>query len=476
VTSDLSIRAFEDFPAAFKGPVLRPGDEGFAESRAIWNMRNADHTPGLIVQALDPQDVVVTVDYARQKGVTIAVRSGGHGVDAHAMPHNALVIDTTKMKGILVDKATGRATVEAGVLLGEMDAATQPYGLTVPAGVVSDTGVAGLALGGGIGHLSRRYGATVDSLLSIEVVTMDGAVRTVSADSEPDLFWGMRGAGHNLAIATSFTFQAYKVGPQVVSGILVYSREDAVRLSAGIDEAMRRTPRDLSITSVFAQAPPMPGLPPELIGTPLLLAVVVYTGPVEGYDAAMSEINALATPMANMVAPTTWCETNSLLDLFQPSGRRYHSGGAYLPAMSGEVARLVLDRVGAAPVMTGPATGCLIGFPMLGGALQEGDENSCVFSRVGAAFVCETVAMWDDEATDEEYMSWVDDSVQALAPYLTGTGYINLTADRGPDWLRTVYGSPEKWERLVQLKRKWDPAAILAHNKNVLRAARTPSA
>jgi len=214
----------------------------------------------------------------------------------------------------------------------------------------------------------------------------------------------------------------------------------------------------------------MPGLPPELIGTPLLLAVVAYTGPVKDYDSAMTEINSLAAPMANMVAPKTWCETNSLLDLFQPRGRRYHSGGGYLPAMSGEVARLVLDLVGAAPVPTGPATGCLIGFPMLGGALQEADEDSCVFSRVGAAYVCETVAMWDSEEADEDYTSWVDDSVKDLASCLTGTGYINLTAHRGPEWLRTVYGSPEKWERLVELKRKWDPGNLLAHNKNVLRA------
>ncbi|WP_166459308.1 FAD-binding oxidoreductase [Amycolatopsis pithecellobii] len=468
--TDLTIRAFEDFPAAFKGPVLRPGDEGFAESRAIWNMRNAGHTPALIVQALDPQDVVAAVNYAREKGVPIAVRSGGHGVDAHAMPPDGLVIDTTKMKRVFVDEATGRATLEAGVLLGEMDAATQAHGLAVPAGVVSDTGVAGLALGGGIGHLSRRFGATVDSLLSIEVVTMDGAVRTVSADSEPDLFWGMRGAGHNLAIATSFTFQGHKVGPQVVSGIIVYSPEEAVKLCEGLDEAMRRTSREVSISSVFAQAPPIPGLPPELIGTPLLLAVVVYTGPVEDYEAAMGEINALATPMANMVAPKTWCETNSLLDAFQPSGRRYHSGGGYLPAMSAEVAQLVIDQVAAAPVPAGPATGCLINFPILGGALQEGDEDSCAFSRAGAAYVCEIVSMWDSEKADDEYAGWVDDSVRALAPQLTGTGYINLTADRGPDWLRTVYGSPEKWARLVQLKRKWDPDNLLAHNKNVLNA------
>jgi FAD/FMN-containing dehydrogenase len=471
VTSELTTQKFEDFPTVFKGPTLRPGDAGFSESRLLWNMRRGDEIPALIVRPLDPEDVVVAVDYARRHGAAIAVRSGGHGVDGHAMPHDALVIDTSKMKRISVDAATGRATLEAGVLLGEMDAATQEHGYAVPAGVVSNTGVAGLTLGGGVGHLSRTFGATVDNLLSIDVVTMDGRVITASAESNPDLFWGMRGAGHNLAIATSFTFQGQKVGPQVVSGVLVYSPQEALSFCAGIDEAMSRSPRELSIPMIFTPAPPLPGLPEELVGTPLLLAVVIYVGPVGGYDAAMSEVNALATPLANMVGPTSWCATNSLVDAFQPIGGRYHSGGGYLSAMRAEIAALALDRVAAAPVPTGPATGCLISFPMLGGALRDGDEDACAFSRTGAGWVSEVVAMWDTEPADDEYMGWVAEGVEALAPYSTGTGYINLTADRGPEWLRNVYGSAEKWERIVELKRKWDPDNRLAHNKNVLRAA-----
>ncbi|AQT83191.1 hypothetical protein B1R94_28745 [Mycolicibacterium litorale] len=462
---------FEDFPPAFKGAVLRPGDDGYSQARQLWNMRRGDDSPALIVQPIDVLDVVDAVKYARQQSISIAIRSGGHGVDGHAMPHDALVIDFSRMKNIHVDPETGRATLEAGILLGEMDSATQEFGYAVPAGVVSETGVAGLALGGGIGHLSRRFGATVDSMLSIEVVTVEGEQLTVSADSHPDLFWGIRGAGHNLAIATSFTFQAYKVGPQVVSGVLVYSPGEAIALCSGIDAAMAKSPRDLSIATVFTQAPPLPGLPEELVGTPLMLAIVVYVGPVEDYEAAMTEVNALATPMADMVRPSTWCEANSLGDLFQPSGRRYHSGGGYAAATSGELAELALNLVAAAPPPTSPATGCLIGFPMLGGALLDGDEDSCAFSRRGAAWLCETVAMWDNDGADDEFMNWVDDSVDAMAPYLTGNGYINLTADRGAEWLPGVYGSPEKWQRIVELKRTWDPDNVLSYNKNVLRAA-----
>ena len=464
------METFSDFPTAFKGPTLRPGDDGFLESRQLWNMRRADDTPALIAAPLDPQDVVTAVDYARRRSATIAIRSGGHGVDGYAMPQGALVIDTSRMKRISVDRNSGRVTLDAGVLLGEMDAATQEHGYAIPAGVVSNTGVAGLALGGGIGHLTRRFGATVDSLVSVDVVTTDGRVLTASADANQDLFWGMRGAGHNLAIATSFTFQAHKVGPEVVSGVVIYSPEEAVALCAGIDDAMRRAPRELSIPLIFTPAPPLPGLPPELIGAPVVITVVSYTGPAGSYEDAMKEINALANPVASMVRASSWLETNSIVDPFQPIGRRYHSGGGYLPAMSADVAKLALEHVADAPAAT-PTTGCLISFPMLGGAMLDPDEDACAFSRAGGEWVSEIVAMWEAKEADDDYLGWVKDGVAKFTPYSTGTGYINLTAHQGADWLRNVYGSPAKWERIVQLKRKWDPGNLLAHNKNVLDAA-----
>ena len=470
MSSEITTRAFEDFPAAFKGPTLRPGDDGYADSRAIWNMRRAEDTPGLIARATDVDDVVAAVQYANRSDTTIAVRGGGHGVDGSAMPDGGLVVDTSLMKDISVDPATGRTTLQAGVLLGEMDAATQEHGYAVPAGVVSDTGVAGLTLGGGIGHLSRRFGATVDQLLSVDVVTMDGRVATASAESEPDLFWGMRGAGHNLAIATSLTFQGQKVGPEVISGVRIYSAEEAVKFCAGIDDALTRAPCDLSLPVVFAPMPPMPGVPPEAIGAPVMISFVIYVGPLDAYDSAISEVNSLASPMTDMVGPATWTATNSIVDPFQPSGRRYHSGGGYLSAMSAELAQVAFERVATQPGPVSPTAGCLVGFPLLGGAMLDADEDSCAFSRTGAEWVSEAVAMWDAESADGDYMQWVDDSLVALEPHSTGTGYINLTADRGADWLSGVYGSLEKWQRIMELKRKWDPENRLAHNKNVLYA------
>ncbi len=465
-----SHHAFADFPTAFKGPSYRRGDDGFAEAKQLWNARHADNQPALIVQPLDTDDVVIAVEYAIREDISVAVRSGGHGIDCFAMPHEAFVIDTSRMKRISVDPASGRATVEAGVLLGEMDAATQAHGLVIPAGTVTETGVAGLTLGGGIGHLTRRFGATVDSLLSVEVVTMDGRVLTASAEENAELFWGMRGAGHNLAIATSFTYQAHRVGPQVISGPLFYVGDDAVSLLSGLDEAMSHAPRELAMTPVVMPAPPLPGLPEPMIGSPIVMPLVVYTGPLDAFEAAMSGIRALADPLVDLVRPSTWLEANALVDPQSPSGRRQHSGGGYLPAMTDEVARIALERVGVSPAPNSPAPSCLITFPMLGGALGDRDEDATAFSRSGAAWLCEVVGQWDLPSSDEEYVNWVNETWTALAPHGSTNGYVNLTVDRGSDWLQGVYGPTEKWERIVALKRAWDPHNRLCHNKNVLRA------
>lgn len=463
---------FDDFPTSFKGPVHRLGDEGYTPARSVWNMQRSEEMPKFIAQATDADDIVTAVTYAVAQDIPIAVRSGGHGICGSAMPHDAFVIDTSSMKAISVDAETGVTRLEAGVLLGEMDAATQEHGYAVPAGTVSTTGVSGLTLGGGIGHLARRFGATVDNLLSVDVVTMDGRTLTASATEHPDLFWGMRGAGHNLAIATAFTFQAHKVGPQVMSGVMIYTPEGAEALFDGVDAVLSRTTRELSVALVAMPAPPIPGLPEPVIGTPIVMNVVVYTGPLDRYDAAIEDVRELAEPVADLVGPISWLEANSIVDPFEPPGRRYYSGGAWLPRLSAEVARTALERVAAAPDEPGEADGCMIAFPALGGALQhDADEDSTAFSRRDAAWYQEAIGMWSPEKSDADYIDWVEGTVAAFQPYAARNGYVNLSADRGPQWLRDVYGSPEKWQRLVDLKRTWDPDNRLSYNKNIQRAS-----
>jgi hypothetical protein len=462
--------AYADFPATFKGMALRPQDDGYAAAREIPNARHVDRVPALIARATDADDIVTAVNYAVDKDISIAVRSGGHAIDGHAMPHDAFVIDTSLMRQIRVDPDTGVTTIQAGVLLGEMDAATQAHGYAVPAGTVSQTGAAGLTLGGGMGYLTRRFGMTVDNLLSVDVVTMDGRKLTASEDENAELFWGLRGAGHNLAIATSFTYQAHKVGPQVQSGLIIYPIEQAVPILGQIDAAMAKAPRELTVYPVVLPAPPLPGLPEQMIGVPIFVLIIVYTGALDGYESAMESIRPLGQPMADMVHPSSWLEANSILDVLAPPNRRQHSRGGYLAAITEEIGRVVVDRVSSSPAPTGPGPSCAVAFPILGGANHEFDEDSKAYSRTGAEWLWEVLGQWDPPEQDGVYDAWVDGTMDALSPYSLKNGYVNLSTDRGAEWLRGLYGSEEKWKRIVALKQQWDPDNRLSHNKNVTRA------
>jgi hypothetical protein len=469
-------KAFADFPSDFKGPAVRPGEPGYAEAREIPNARWIDRTPALIARATDADDIVTAVNYAAANDLDIAIRSGGHAIDGHAMPDGAFVIDTSLMRGIEVDPVAQTARVQAGVLLGELDVATQEYGLAVPVGTVSKTGAAGLTLGGGIGYLTRRFGMTVDNLLSVDVVTVDGRTLTASEDENPELFWGLRGAGHNLAIATSFTYRAHRVGPEVMSGLIIYPIDATVPVLGQIDAAMAASPRELTIYPVILPAPPLPGLPEAMIGVPIFVLIAIYTGPLDRYEDAMKAIRPLGQPLADMVHPSSWLEANGILDVLAPPGRRQWSRGGYLGGITEEIAQIMVDHVSDAPAPTGPGPSVAVAFPILGGANFDFDEDSTAYSRAGAEWLWETLGQWDPPEKDDEYQGWVDGVMNALIPHSLSNGYVNLSTDRGAEWLRNLYGSQEKWERIVALKREWDPENRLSHNKNVVRAAEAVAA
>lgn len=464
-------KRFPDFPPeGFKGRTLRRGDPGYAEARKIPNARYGSE-PALIAQCLDADDIVAAVKYCDAHDEPIAIRSGGHAIDGHAMPQDAFVIDTTPMKNIAVDPETGVTTIDAGVLLGEMDAATQEHGYVVPAGTVSDTGAAGLTLGGGMGYLTRRFGMTVDSLLSVDVVTVRGERLVASRDRNPELFWGLCGAGHNLAVATSFTYQARRVGPGVVSGLIIYAIDDAARILPRLDAVMARAPRELTIYPVALPAPPLPGLPGHMVGVPILVLIIVYTGAAGAYEAAMAGVRPLAAPLADTVRPASWLETNSILDVLAPPGRRQHTRGGYLGGITAEVAAVVVDAVRAAPAPTSPGPSVAIALPCLGGANLDFPEDSTAYSRRGANWMWEVLGLWDTPDKDAEFVRWVDGVMAAMTPLSLRNGYVNLSCDQGPEWLRNLYGSREKWARICALKKAFDPHNRLRYNKNVARAA-----
>jgi FAD/FMN-containing dehydrogenase len=430
-------------------------------------MRNAGQ-PAAIARCATTGDVQTTMRYAAEHDLPLAVRSGGHGVDASAMPEGALVADLSLLKTCRLDRSTKRMVVGSGVLLSELDAVTQDSGLVVPAGTVSTTGVAGLVLGGGVGYNMRRYGASVDSLLSCEVVTTDGRVVRASADENADLFWALRGGGGNFGVVTSFEFQAHESPPVVVSGVILFTADQATRVLERVRDYMPTAPRELALIVAFSQCPPLPTVPQAAWGSPIVIFDVVYTGPKESADAAIAPLLKAGTPVANMVGPTPWVVANSMLDAMSNYGGRCFTRGGYLKKLSDEAIGAVVESWLAGPATKTPGALTVQNLWFMGaGAIGEDfAEDSCAFSREGVDWFWEGVSMWSDPSEDEPFERWCRLANDRVRPHLRANGYVNLTLDQGPAWLRGLYGSEAKYQRLLAAKRAWDPKNLLRFNKN----------
>ncbi|KAJ6789502.1 hypothetical protein PWT90_07162 [Aphanocladium album] len=462
-------RLFDFPPSGFLGTVLRPGDNGFEEARKLPNAR-IENTPAVIARCATENDVLLTVKYCAAHNEPMAIRAGGHTIDGHAMPDDAFVIDVSLMRNVEVDKRTGITTVEAGALIRDMDSATQAYGMVVPSGTVSSTGVAGLTLGGGMGYLTRLHGMAVDNLLAVDVITVDGRRLAASATENSDLFWGLRGAGHNLAIALRFVFQAHKIGPEVLSGHIIYPAGVAPQLLSQLHIDMQQAARELTIYSVLLPAPPLKGLSAQLIGHPVLVLLLVYVGALREFQQVMATVRPSAVPVAEEIQVSSWMRANSVLDALTPPGRRQHSRGGYLAELGYEMIQKAVELLDRAPISAGPGPSVAVAFPCLGGANGDVNEDSMAYSRKGAFWLFECYASNSDRSGDEAFAGWVEEGKMTLSAYSLSNAYINLSCDNGPKWLSTAYGSPEKWDKLCQLKMKYDPKNLLCHNKNTTRA------
>ncbi|MDX2699523.1 FAD-binding oxidoreductase [Streptomyces ipomoeae] len=456
----------DDFAPGFRGAVLRSGDDGFDAARVVFNGRTADTPPALIARCVDEDDVATAMRYASARDLPVAVRGGGHGADGHAMPGGALVLDLSGMREITVDPQTRTVRAQAGVVLGELDAATQEHGLVVPSGTVTTTGIAGLTLGGGVGHLMRRFGATFDHLLACEMITVDG--RKVRADEKenPDLFWALRGGGGNFGVVTTFEYRAHVLGPGVVSGQIVLPGEQAAAVLSELHAFMADAPRELGLGTTLTLAPPLPRLPEEMHGKPILILIPCYTGLLRDAEEIIGRLSTLGAPVINTVGPTTWLKTNSMLDAFVPYGQRTLSRGGYLATLSEPVVDTLVERLAAMPNALGTMT--TINVWSLGGALSDDvDEDATVFSRTGASWLWEAASVWTEREHDAPFDEWADATASALRPYTLPNAYTNLTEDQGEAWRRGVFGSEAKYRRLAEIKAVWDPWNLLRHNKNI---------
>lgn len=451
----------EEFKSSLRGELLRPGDEGYDEARAIWNGM-IDKRPALIARCTGVADVIDAVNFARTNNLLVSVRGAGHNVAGKAVSEGGLMIDLSLMKGIHVNPKARTARAQPGVTLGDLDRETQAFGLAAPAGIVSTTGIAGLTLGGGIGWLSRKHGLTSDNLLSVDIVTADGRFLTASEDENADLFWGVRGGGGNFGIVTSFEYRLHPVGPIVVAGLVLHPMEKATEFLRFIREYAAKAPDELTVIPLLRLAPPAPFLPVEAHGAPVVGAGVLYAGPLEEGQRAVQPLKEFGSPLADLIGPKPFMALQSMFDSGAAPGNQYYLKSEYLFALSDDAIDAIVAH---AARITSPLS--LAAFFHLGGAVSRVGEDDTAFSHRDAAFALNIQASWLDPEESDEHIRWTRDFWTAMQPFSTGGVYVNfLSEDEGEDRVRAAYGATN-YERLVALKNKYDPTNLFRLNQNI---------
>ncbi len=452
--------AVAELKAQIRGALLRPGDAGYDAARSIWNGM-IDKRPALIARCTGPDDVITCVNFARAHRLILAVRGGGHNVAGNALCDGGLVIDLLLMRSVQVDLRAHIAHVQPGVTLGELDHETQVFGLATPLGMISQTGVAGLTLGGGFGWLSRKYGLACDNLLSADVVTADGQFVTASKQEHADLFWGVRGGGGNFGVVTSFAFQLHPVGPTVMAGVVFYPMERAREVLHFYRDYAAAAPDELTMAAVLRIAPPAPFLPQHIHGKPVIGIGACYSGSIEEGERVMRPLSNFGTPVANMIAPMPFVRLQSMLDTSSPSGHHYYVKSEYLPGLSDAAIETIISH---ASQLSSLLTAVLIA--QLGGAISRVNEHATAAGNRKAQFVLNIQSSWLEPGESPRHIQWTREFWTAMRPFSTGGAYVNLLSqDEGEERVRAAYGT--NYDRLLALKSKYDPTNLFRVNQNI---------
>jgi hypothetical protein len=451
----------EKFKASLGGELIQPNDEGYDDARKVWNAM-IDKRPALIARCSGTADVITAVNFAREQGLLLSVRGGGHNIAGTALCDDGLTIDLSGMKGLHVDLKTRTVRAQPGCRLGDLDRETQVFGLVVPAGIVTDTGIAGLTLGGGFGWLTRRYGYTCDNLLSADVVTADGSFLTASKKENSDLFWGLRGGGGNFGIVTSFEYQAYPLGPQVTAGIVIHPMEKASEVVGFFREFSADAPEELCCLLTLRLAPAAPFLPKEVHGKPIVGIAVCHSGSPEDGERAIRPLKEFGDPLGDIIAPKPFVVHQTLFDVAMAPGRHYYWKSEYLPEFSEAAGGVLMDH---AAKITSPHSSILLF--QLGGALARFGETDTPAGNRNAAYVLNVAASWEDSEQTDEQVTWARGCWSAMQQFSTGGVNVNfLTGEEGNQRVRAAYGAAN-YERLVGLKNKYDPQNMFRLNQNI---------
>lgn len=448
------------FRETFAGDVIAPDDDVYDLARRVWNARYSDHRPALLVRPTSHADIANAIRFGRERDLEIAIRSGAHSNSGHSTTDGGLVIDMSRMRGVTVDPALRTARVNGGALLGELDIEAQAHGLVCPVGVIGHTGVAGLTLGAGVGRLQRHLGLTIDNLRALELVTADGRAVRASATEEPDLFWGMRGAGPNFGVVTAFEFDLHPFGGVLHRGTLIYPAAEAHEVWATVRDFAPAMPDALSLGVAITRAVPAADYPAAVAGQPIVLIGYNHSGDADAVVRDVAPLHAGPRPVFVSEKSAPYLEVQTAHDLAMGWGSRSIIESGYADDLRAQAIDALVELVGRSP------DGASFSITAQGGAIARVSDDAMAFTGRQARFELSADSDWEDPSQDELNIGWVREAMSIVEPDMTLGRYLNGLCQSGPEQTRLVYGEA-KMARLTALKRAWDPDNVFRLNHNI---------
>jgi FAD/FMN-containing dehydrogenase len=455
-------KQFEDFVTNFSGPLLTQSDEDYDEVRKIWNGMH-DKKPAFIARCTGVADVIAAVNFARENNILISIRGGGHNVGGTASNDGGIMIDLSLMKGIRVDAENRTVHAQGGCTMADLDRETQVFGQVAPSGVVSTTGIAGLTLGGGIGWLRKKYGLSIDNLLSVDIVTAEGKAIHASENQNADLFWAVRGGGGNFGIVTSFEYRTHPVGTMVTLCAPFYPIEDAKEVLKVWREFMDNSPDEVSSNASIWTIPPVPDFPSEYHGKRVIIPVAVHCGPVEEGEKVLEPLRKISKPLVDLSTPIPWTAMQQMFDPFFPKAiQHYYFKSTYLDHLNDNAIDALLPKASNPPQPM-----ILIAIWHIGGAMSRVDDNATAFTGRKSNYLFSVDCIWDDPSADGEVISYARDFLHEMESFSPGGLYVNFAGlgEEGEALVKSAYG--DSYEKLVKIKRKYDPDNIFRMNQNI---------
>ena len=453
------LKVKEKLRGTIKGSVLVPADPGYEEARQIWNAM-INRRPAVIVQCVQAEDVPLVIRFARKNGLELSIRGAGHNIAGNAVCDNGVMIDFSRMKKVRVDARKRRAYVEPGATLADLDEATQAHGLATPVGINSTTGIAGLTLGGGFGWLTRKYGMTIDNLVSVDMITAEGKKMRASQNENADLFWAIRGGGGNFGVVTQFEFQLFPVGPEIVAGLIVFPFDQAKQILTKYRQFVNSAPEELNVWMVLRQAPPLPFLPKTVHGKEVVVLPVFYSGAAAEAEKLIAPLRTFGTALGEHIGAQPYVQWQKAFDpLLTPGARNYWKSHNFTELADGAL-NSIIEFAGKLP-----SPQCEIFIGLIAGAANRIAADAMAYGHRDARFVLNVHGRWDEATDDQKCIGWAREFFKASAPYASGGAYINfMTAEEG-DRVAAAYGS--NYERLVAIKRRYDPENVFHLNQNI---------